>query len=402
MLDLPPGDGEVPVNTPDRSAPLLLLVLATALPCPAAAESYLVLPDGSGDFPTIEAAVDSVSDGDEILLGNGTFTGPQNSEISYQGKAITIRSQSGDRSTVIIDCQGNTGFVFRNGEGPLSVLSDLTITNAEGYLPGAIYSESASPQIRNVAVRSSRGIWLLGGSPALDHVHFAESHVPILVMGSAVTLTGCVIEMNTAIGTGGHGALYLSGSDAVVDSCVIRNNTAHGGGGAVAIHGGSPHFRDCILVNNEGGDAGGAYVSYGSPTFERCTFSRNEGIAGGIFAENGSTVTLDRTIVWGNCGTSADEILVEPGSTLQAGCSDLRLAGVGGGGSVLLAMDVIDYPPMFCVPQPCGLSGIAGAYGVDEESHVIHAACGQMGALAADCDIGIEPVTWGRLKALYR
>ncbi len=382
-----------------RSGPLLALVLTAALSRPAAAESYLVLPDGSGDFPTIQAAVDSVADGDEILLGNGTFTGPQNSGVSYQGKAITIRSQSGDRSAVTIDCEGNTGFVFRSGEGPGSVLRDLTITNANGYTPGAIYSEGASPRVRNVAVRSSGGIRLTGGSPELDHVHFTESYVPILVMGSAVTLTGCVLEMNTIIGTGGHGTLSLSGSSAVIDSCVIRGNIGDAGGG-VAIRNCAPVLRNCIVVNNSGGHAGGVYVSDGSPAFERCTLSRNIGVTGGIFATNGSTLVLEQTVVWGNCGFSRDEISLELGSTLNAACSDLRLAGVGGGS--VTTMDVIDFPPMFCAPQPCGPSVIAGAYGVDEESHVILAACGQMGALAADCDIGIEAVSWGRLKALYR
>ena len=42
------------------------------------ATTYLVNPEGTGDFPTIQAAIDAVVDGDIIELNDGTFTGDGN------------------------------------------------------------------------------------------------------------------------------------------------------------------------------------------------------------------------------------------------------------------------------------------------------------------------------------
>lgn len=81
----------------------LLLALTSG---PAWGAAYLVKPDGTGDFPTIQAAVDAAEDGDTIELADGTFVGEGNRDIQCTGKLITLRSQSSDPETCIIDCEG--------------------------------------------------------------------------------------------------------------------------------------------------------------------------------------------------------------------------------------------------------------------------------------------------------
>jgi hypothetical protein len=49
-----------------------LLILAPV----AATEIYAVRPDGIGDFPTIQAAINAAHDGDVIVLAEGTFSSP--------------------------------------------------------------------------------------------------------------------------------------------------------------------------------------------------------------------------------------------------------------------------------------------------------------------------------------
>lgn len=61
----------------------------------ARATTYSVHPNGSGNFPDIQSAIDGALDGDTIVLGNGTFIGPGNRGIDFRGKAITVRSQHG-------------------------------------------------------------------------------------------------------------------------------------------------------------------------------------------------------------------------------------------------------------------------------------------------------------------
>ena len=80
---------------------------------PAGADTYTVEWDGSGDHATIQDAIDDASDTDVIELGDGTFTGEGNRDISFPGKSITVRSQSGAPWACVIDADGSAS-------GPLS------------------------------------------------------------------------------------------------------------------------------------------------------------------------------------------------------------------------------------------------------------------------------------------
>ncbi|NIO29717.1 MAG: hypothetical protein GTO29_14320 [Candidatus Latescibacteria bacterium] len=87
----------------------LVIVLAALSVSTIAAHAaeWLVKPDGSGDAPTIQAAIDSASNGDVILLANGVFTGDGNRNIFIIRKNITIESQSAEPESCIIDCEGS-------------------------------------------------------------------------------------------------------------------------------------------------------------------------------------------------------------------------------------------------------------------------------------------------------
>lgn len=123
-----------------RLAGGFLLCLAMTLWAPSStAETYVLHPDGSGDFPTIQAALDTAVDGDVIELTAGDYRGDGNRDIDFLGKAVTIRSQTSDPAVCVIDCQGSAetphrAFNFDSGEGPASVLQGLTIRN--GYADG--------------------------------------------------------------------------------------------------------------------------------------------------------------------------------------------------------------------------------------------------------------------------
>lgn len=98
----------------------------------AAATTYLVKPDGTGDFPTIQAAMDAAAPGDTVDLDDGTFAGPGNRDLSYEGKAILVRPRNGNAADCIIDC-GGWGTEPRRDfstetEGPGSILEAVTIT----------------------------------------------------------------------------------------------------------------------------------------------------------------------------------------------------------------------------------------------------------------------------------
>jgi len=86
-----------------------ILILCLLLPVSAAARIWLVNPDGTGDAPTIQAAVDSLSSGDEIILADGVYTGAGNRDVYNSEKLFAIKSLSGDPAACVIDCQGSEG-----------------------------------------------------------------------------------------------------------------------------------------------------------------------------------------------------------------------------------------------------------------------------------------------------
>ena len=78
----------------DRAA-LALFVFASCVAlsaAPAVADTYTVSPDGLGDYPTIQTAVDDAGDGDVIELTDGTFTGDGNRDVVVPAVNLTIRS----------------------------------------------------------------------------------------------------------------------------------------------------------------------------------------------------------------------------------------------------------------------------------------------------------------------
>lgn len=74
-----------------RALCLVVWVMLIAMGTSQAA-TYFVAPDGSDDFPTIAAAISACVDGDVIELGDGTFEGEGNRDLTLADLEITIRS----------------------------------------------------------------------------------------------------------------------------------------------------------------------------------------------------------------------------------------------------------------------------------------------------------------------
>lgn len=113
---------------------LVLLISLAFLASSSSAATYIVKPDGTGDFATIQAAVLAADNGDVIELTDGVFSGTGNRDIGYGGKSLTVRSQSGNAEACIIDCadrlvEYHRGFYFQDGETPDARLENVTIRN---------------------------------------------------------------------------------------------------------------------------------------------------------------------------------------------------------------------------------------------------------------------------------
>ncbi len=229
------------------------------------AASYVISPDGSGDYPTIQAALDAASNGDIIELTDGTFTGEGNRDLDYAGKAVTVRSQSGDPATCMLDGEYDygRGFDFHSGEGAGSVLESVTLTHFLADGGGGIRCTASSPTITNCVIRSCDGVDVGGGlycfdgaSPTISHCVFANNYAYMWAAGmflsqSSITMTHCTFTGNNGVGVE---AIYVGNDgDLHLDNSIISFT----GGGSVAVRCaelGTATLSCCDVYGNGAGD----------------------------------------------------------------------------------------------------------------------------------------------------
>ncbi|MBM3286029.1 MAG: hypothetical protein FJY88_01550 [Candidatus Eisenbacteria bacterium] len=355
-----------------RSLPVLsVLVSIVLLPATVAAATYVVNPEGSGDYATIQAAVDAANHGDTIELTNGVFTGVGNRDIDYLGKSITIRSQGGIAHACVVDCQSQgRGFIFQSGEGPLAILERLMVRNGR-------------------AAEYGGGVYILDGSDP--------------------TLIDCVFADNWS-GYAGGGVACMSYCAPLVSGCLFIENTADNATGTG--HGGGMHcgnysyatLRDCLFAGNSATWRGGGFHchNYSNASLENCTFYGNRCVAGGgIGLRNVASVSISNTIV--AFSGEGSGVHCEPGTSAMLDCC--AVYGNAGGdwvGCIAEQLGLrgnIHADPLFCDPA-------GGDYSLNGNSPCApgnNPGCGLIGALGVGCGpTATRRVTWGEVKAAFR
>ncbi len=423
-----------------RSTVSLLMVFVFTTLTPQAA-TYLIQPDGTGDFPTIQAGVDAVDDGDVLELGDGTFTGDGNRDIDYLGKAITLRSQSGNPEDCVIDCEGSAadphrGFRFHSGEGSGSVLSDVMITGgwaADAERGGGIRCENASaPVISGCVLHHIHGggaLCIDGSHPSFSGCVFQQNHAVdgggVCCEQAAATIQDCQFRDNQAESNGG--GMYAIASEVALGGCVFEYNHASHGGASDFHFGCVVAVQDCQYYGNNGHEAG-CLCLFGlcDGVIEDCTFAGNVGDTwgGALSVSKSSTCHVDRCTFYGNSSTIATVMLEDnhftmsntiiafnlkaPGlyqyTDVELSCCDI-FGNEGGDwiGSYASQYGVngnISADPLFCDPATYDLT-------LDASSPCApfsppNPECDQIGAWSVGC--GGTPVresSWGRLKALF-
>jgi len=306
------------------------------------------------DFATIQAAIDSASNGDIVEVSSGTYTGSGNWDIDFQGKAITVRSEAGPSRTTI-DCsghEGHRGFYFHRGERQSSVLRGFTIIGAvvpgsevsleSGSLSpsptnpvgGGIYCEFSSPSIINCVIKQCStelggGIGVVGGAPEIINCTIEQCQAgglgPAesggygagvgLIRGSDAKIVNCTINRNVGYYNSYGAGVYCRQSGALLANCDISFNRALGNinGGGIYCGGSSTNvvLERCIISNNTAQTGGGVFAS--SPAYVRvtnCTIADNG--RGGIHSD-GSNIAIRNSIVWYNDGAAV--VLNNPASS---------------------------------------------------------------------------------------
>jgi len=296
------------------------------------AATIVVKADGTGDYPTIQAAVDAAAGGDEIVLEPGTYTGQGDRDIDFAGKAVVVRSTDPDDPAVVaatvLDCGGTAssphrGFRFASGEGVDSVVAGLTIRSGygptesiEGDTPsvgGAVACIGSSPTLRDLRIVGNAagyggGVFCYQSSPAILRCTISGNAARFdgggiyCARDSAPVVADCTITGNSAQSEGG-GLALLNGSDAVISDSTISTNTAVEGGGGVHCFASSPTLSGCTIADNTADEFGGG-LDCVNGSLLRITDSRITGnsanFGGGVNSQFDARPTLRNCVLTDN------------------------------------------------------------------------------------------------------
>lgn len=371
------------------------LIACASLPSGnAVATTWTILPNGTGDAPTIQAGIDSAANGDTVSLANGTFQGAGNYDLTMNGKQLVLRSQSGDSTLAVIDPQlQGRAFVFNSGEPPSSIVESITIRNGK-LQPGSsrggamVIRDGASPTIRSTRFEANRApnhplvidpsggaIGIMAGStPLFDDCVFFNNWAPfggaISCEDANVEIVDCEFIDNQTTHIAGHGgaiwtagtthvditesrfqgcsseqnggAIFFSGTVSLILDCDFEGNTAttfEGRGGAVYLQYSDVEIRDTRFVDNEAHTGGALSTVLNTPEVQvqDCYFENNQALrrGGAVHIDRDAPVITDCSFVENQCVWYGGAILSTDDSDAQiTGCLFLRNVGTQMGGAV--------------------------------------------------------------------
>jgi hypothetical protein len=297
-------------------------------------------------FDAIQEAINAAGPNDTVLVLQGTYTGTGNKDLDFGGKAITVRSASGDPTSCIIDCEGQgRGFYFHQGETQDSRVEAITITNA--------YADSSSPGSGNgggIHCGNNSGptianCIIVGNSSLL-------AGAGVYTQDSSAVIWACDIVENSA-GSAGGGVYCTGVSTPTFAQCRVSGNVAGGtparGGGVYCSTDASPKFVNCTITCNAAPTGGGAFCWRSAPAFVNCTLAANTANQGAALAcdssqpLDSSDVTISNCVLW----NGPAQIWNNDGSTLTVTYCDVQ----GGIAEPWFGEGCIDSDPMFVDPD---------------------------------------------------
>jgi len=224
MISLKAGVGGVEGDDPAKITPIANRV-------------WHVLPDSTGDAPTMNKALRKALPGDTVMVAAGTY---YEDVILRQGIVVLgswdyeFTTRSLDLSPSIIEATGHRPAVQGTfGADSLTVLDGFVITNGSSKQGGGMrFRNGARPVLRNLIIHSNAATYGAG----------------IFCHASSPTITDCLIAGND--GDMG-GAIYCTtGSSPVISSTTIVAN--HGRiGSAIAVSiGSSPTIERSIIADH--------------------------------------------------------------------------------------------------------------------------------------------------------
>jgi len=172
--------------------------------------------DGSGNYPTIQQAINASSGGDTILVYPGTYY----ENLNFKGKGITVASlyllnpaDSLIRQTIIDGNHNGSVVLMISGEDGHTLLCGFTLQHGSGSVfydqtrrGGGIGIRNAQPVIRNCIIKDN----------------LSDAGGGIFCCNSTVFLSGNSIYNNH--GASGGGCIMLLDNTSITFDSIVRNN----------------------------------------------------------------------------------------------------------------------------------------------------------------------------------
>lgn len=329
------------------------LLLVTLLTPVASAAVYTVYPDGSGSYPTIQAAVSASAGGDTIRLGNGVFTGTGNRDLQVDRPRVFL-SASGDPTACILDAEGYALGTLGVDPDP----SEHFYFQGIGFRDGIGLRAQWNKQVHFTRCRfeSCAGAIELAGY-VVDSGHLFMDDCDViactptpgtwsgtLIVAETASIRNCRFTANSSPEE--YGVQLVYAQYPTIEGCTFADNTNAGGNAAlVGSMGGETYFgaslyRDCLFIGNQTGHCAMAYRE--DAHFERCRFENNLGNGIDLYTEYDYNPHLSQ--VWdcvflGNAGSGI--IRYDIGLEL-VGCSFVH----GGGAADIVAWSSVPAVPL--------------------------------------------------------
>jgi hypothetical protein len=382
----------------------------------------LVLEDGTGHAPTIQAAFDSSAVGDSILVGPGTYRGHVD---ALGGRSLLGRDGA---AATILDADGDTSCLYSFPSDFNFLIEGFTLIGAQesyGYAdPFAVgFTGPGSVEVRGCI--------------------FEETECGAIATGAETRVVGCEVRNGSGIffSPDSYGASLL------IEDCLFENNIAQSHGGEAAIVQIVPigstvkaSVRSCTFRHNQNGFSdrpiiGFDYGSFSQLEFELvgCLFHDNDGPAVGFAplsiingprhgAIGNEEVYIHSNTIVRSGGLRLDEIPATPtriyveyniitggavGVVMPVGATHFQIScdNVWNNGQNWVGFadptgmnSCISLPPLFCNPS-------ADVFTLAANSPCLPPAsgCGIIGALGQGCGtVSVESKSWGQIKGLYR
>lgn len=394
----------------------------------AIATNWLVNTGGTGDAPTIQAAIDSSAAEDTISLACGIYF----EHNLFVTLPITLMSETGNFDCATIDGQ-NAGTVLQINATGLTEIKGIRIVNGNSVLGGGIRSDLASLrvlscyfldnhatlggavivsggslEIRNSTFEGNSGtpiIWAENSAGNVQDCKFiTNSGGPAVAFDKTAELRRCQFEEN-----GPFGAVLLKGTNSLIEDCLFLRNHSNGNGGAVSLEALSALVQRCLFVGNTADFGAAIYANRADgSTIDQCTFFENEpGMGLGTIR----TYRVDIPLTMSRCimayNKNGRPIRCEAGFGISLSCTNIFEQDGGNWGWCTEDLEGIDgnftADPLFCntifddftldVNSPCAPG-----------NHPIGVDCDQVGAFGVGCGTptAIEFTSWSKLKSMFR